>query len=60
MPVPETSSVVVSPPIGSSMPADVDVEVRRDAHELAALDALDLAAERDRQRARCSRRSACR
>ena len=56
MPLPETSSVVVSPPMSSSIAAHADVEVRGDADELAPLDALDVAAQRDRQRARVSAR----
>ena len=59
MPEPETSSVVVSPPTCSSTPRTVTSRMRGDAHELAPLDALDVAAERDRQRAAARRRRAC-
>ena len=57
---PETSSVVVSPPIVSSTPCTVTSQVRGDADELAALDALDVAAEARSSASRRARRRACR
>ena len=56
MPLPLTSSVVVSPPIVSSIPRTVTSRRGGDAHELAPLDALDVAVEGDRQRAAASAR----
>ncbi len=51
-PPPETLSVCVSPPTGSSMPLTVIGRMRVDARPFAALDALGLAAGDDAQRVR--------